>query len=64
MLKEFYPKVISIAKEVSGMSNESQAVAWFKSYINSSVMYFNQDPFPANESDEMAHHKCSNRKGT
>ena len=64
MLKELYPEVIQISKDVSGFSNESQAIVWFKRHINSSEMYFNQKPFPVNESNEKAFHQCRNREGT
>ncbi|XP_031561567.1 uncharacterized protein LOC116297485 [Actinia tenebrosa] len=59
VLRTLYPQVIEIAKIVTNKENEVQAVVNFRKYINSSEMYFNKEPFPANESDEHAHKFCS-----
>ena len=54
---------MNIAKKITGLENERKAVESFRKVIQSPSMYFNEEPFPRNESDEKAHRKCSNEKG-
>ena len=42
----------------TGKTNETEAVKEFKRKLNSSEMWHNNGPFPANESDENAHKTC------
>lgn len=62
-LELLYPRAIEIAKEVTGLDNDTQAVKSFRRFIDSPSMYFNQEPFPKNESDERAHRKCNSERG-
>ena len=50
------------AKSFTGNNSESEAIALFKEELNASSNFFNSESFPANESDKMAHHLCSNAK--
>lgn len=61
-LKQLYPLAVKAAKSFTGNNNESEAIALFKEELNASSNFFNSESFPANESDEMAHHLCSNAK--
>ena len=63
LLKSLYPRALHIAKKITGLENETKAVESFRRLIQSPSMYFNEEPFPRNESDEKAHRKCSNEKG-
>lgn len=63
LLKSLYPQALTIAKSITGLKNETKAVESFRKLIQSPSMYFNEEPFPQNESDEKAHRKCSNEKG-
>jgi len=58
VLNSLYPQMIEIAKLTTNEANETKAVAAMKIYLNSSQMYFNSEPFPANESDINAHIIC------
>lgn len=58
-LKHFYDQVISIAKEYTKKSNESEAIQAFQEVLNSSSMWHNNGSFPKNESDENAFKKCT-----
>ena len=50
------------AKSFTGNNNESIAIAIFKKELNASSNFFNNESFPANESNEMAHRLCSSVK--
>jgi hypothetical protein len=63
MVRQLYPQAIQIAKNITGIQNDSIAVQEFKNYINRPEMFLNQESFPANESDERAHFICSNVRG-
>ena len=52
-----------ISKTVTKKDKEEEAVTEFKKYLNSSELYFNQDPFPENESNEEAYLKCKSIQG-
>jgi len=41
------------------LENESEAIKKFKEKLNASDNYFNDEAFPANESDKKAHDLCS-----
>ena len=51
--------MISIAKEYTKKSNESEAIQAFQEVLNSSSMWHNSGSFPKNESDENAFKKCT-----
>lgn len=54
---------MDIAKSITGLDNITEAVKSFRKLIHSPSMYFNQELFPKNESNERAYRKCSNEKG-
>lgn len=64
LLESIYPQVLDIAKSVTGFTNESKAVESFRKLVHSPSMFFNEQPFPKNESDERAHRKCNSEKGS
>ena len=51
------------AKEVTGKSNETEAIREFRQLLDSPDNYFNKVPFPSNESDAQAHARCSTIEG-
>ena len=55
--------MLEIAKEVTGINDEVEAVRVFRQKLNSSESFFNDAPIPKNESGKEAHRKCSNLKG-
>ena len=59
----FFPKVVAVAREVTGESDNDTAVVKFREKLNSSESYFNAEPIPKNESDKEAHRKCSDIEG-
>ncbi|KAJ7392818.1 hypothetical protein OS493_010478 [Desmophyllum pertusum] len=61
-LTSYYRQAVDIAKMITGQENESQAVFEFKSRLNSYSLFINKQPFPKNESDEVAFQKCRNKK--
>lgn len=63
LLKKLYPEAVDIAKTVTGLENETEAVKSFRQFIHSPSMYFNEEPFPKNESGERAHRKCNSERG-
>ena len=63
MLRSLYPKAVDIAKSITGKENTTEAVKSFRQFINSPSMYFNEQPFPKNESDERAYRKCNSVRG-
>ena len=58
-LKTLYPEAENAAENETGKSGED-AVARFKNILNDQSSYFNDAPFPSNESNEMAFEKCTN----
>ena len=56
--------MLNIAKSVTGLNDNTKAVESFRKLIHSPSMYFNEAPFPKNESDERAHRKCNSEKGS
>ena len=63
MLHRLYQQAVLIAKTVTMKDKEEEAVTEFKKYLNSSELYFNEDPFPENESNEDAYLKCKSIEG-
>ena len=53
---------MSIAKQYTGESNESVAIAKFRAVLTSREMFYNKEKFPANESNENAFMKCTNEE--
>ena len=51
------------AKNVTGKSNETEAIREFRELLDSPDNYFNKVPFPPNESDAQAHARCSSIEG-
>ena len=47
------------AKGDTGETNETEAIKQFRQKLDSSDNYFNDEAFPANESDSNAHTLCS-----
>ena len=58
ILAKLYPQVIEIARNVTGESDNKTAIREFKKLLNSSGQFFNEEPFPANESDAAAFKNC------
>ena len=52
-----------MAKNVTGKDNETEAVREFRKKLDSPDNYFNNEAFPANESDALAHARCSTIDG-
>ncbi|XP_031561184.1 uncharacterized protein LOC116297157 [Actinia tenebrosa] len=64
LIKEVYPKILQIAREVTEeKDNETAAEEKFKKRINEDDMYFNEEEIPASESDERAHKLCRTDEG-
>lgn len=59
ILAALYPQAIEIARNITGESDNETAIREFKKLLNSSEEYFNDGPFPANESDAAAFKNCS-----
>lgn len=57
-LKMLYPEAIKAAGNVTGKSG-NDAVESFKKILNNQSSFFNDAPFPANESNEFAFGKCT-----
>ena len=51
------------AKNVTGKDNKTEAIKEFRSMLDSPDNYFNKDSFPANESGDQAHERCSSIEG-
>ena len=58
-LKVLYPQAIEIARNITGESNNETAIREFKMLLNTTEQYFNDEPFPANESNPAAFKNCS-----
>ncbi|KAK3734010.1 hypothetical protein QZH41_009863, partial [Actinostola sp. cb2023] len=64
MLNELYPKAVQVAREITKVYNDNDtAVAEFRKILNSSSSYFNEEPFPKNESGAAAHRRCNSVEG-
>ena len=63
LLKSLYPEAVQIAKTITGLDNGTAAVKSFRRFIQLPSMYFNEEPFPKNESDERAYRKCHSERG-
>jgi len=63
MLDGLYQQAVVIAKQITKKENDDEAVLEFRKHLNSSEMYFNEHPFPKNESNEEAFRKCKSEKG-
>ena len=57
-LKTLYAEAIKAAEEETGKSGKD-AVDSFKKILNNQSSYFNDEKFPANESNEFAFSKCT-----
>lgn len=53
-------QVLEVARNVTGLDNNTEAVKKFREMLTDRSNYFNEEPFPKNESDEEAHKRCSN----
>ena len=53
----------SLAKEITNTSNTDEAIKKFKKMSSSPDHYFNDEPFPQNESGKEAQRKCSSERG-
>lgn len=62
VLNELYPKMESLAKEITNTSNTDEAIKKFKKMSSSPDHYFNDEPFPQNESGKEAQRKCSSER--
>ena len=51
------------AKSFTGIDNETEAITEFRAKLDSPDNYYNQDEFPANESDNQAYKRCSTIEG-
>ena len=51
-----------MARNVTGLHNDTEAVKKFREMLTERSNYFNEEPFPKNESNEEAHKRCSNIK--
>ncbi|XP_068740560.1 uncharacterized protein [Montipora capricornis] len=58
MLDELYPEVLAIARSVTLEQTNETAKDAFILRLNESDMFFNDKPFPRNESDATAHKLC------
>ena len=63
MLHRLYEQAVLIAKTITKKDKEEEAVTEFKKYLNSSELYFNEHPSPANESNGEAFLKCKSVEG-
>ena len=63
MLHRLYQQAVLIAKTITKKDKEEEAVTEFTKYLNSSELYFNEHPFPENESNEEAYLKCKSVEG-
>lgn len=56
-------QILALAREITGLEDTEAAVKQFKATISSQDMYFNKEPFPANETGSDAFKRCSTIKG-
>jgi len=62
-LEKLYAQAVDAAKSVTGKDNETEAIREFRKKLDSPDNYFNDADFPANESDDQAHVRCSTIDG-
>lgn len=55
--------MLEIARNVTKIDNVTEAVEKFRELLTDRSNYFNDEPFPKNESDKIAHAKCSYIEG-
>ena len=53
-----FSQAVAIAKQETGETDENEAVKKFREKLASREMFYNKDPFPAEESDKTAFRKC------
>jgi len=59
----FLTQILALARKITGLEDTEAAVKQFKAHISSQDMYFNKEPFPANETGSDAFRRCSTIKG-
>lgn len=59
----FLTQILALARKITGLEDTEAAVKQFKAKILSQDMYFNKEPFPANETGSDAFERCSTIKG-
>ena len=59
----FLTQILALARKITGLEDTEAAVKQFKAKISSQDMYFNKEPFPANETGSDAFKRCSTIKG-
>ena len=59
----FLTQILALARKITGLEDTEAAVKQFKANISSQDMYFNKEPFPANETGSDAFKRCSTIKG-
>ena len=58
----FELKVLAVAKNITGESNETVAVVKFRKLLKEQKQFYNKAPFPRNESNATAYKMCSDAK--
>lgn len=53
----------SLAKEIANVSDKDEAIKKFKNIATSPEEYFNDGPFPKNETGKQAERRCSSEIG-
>lgn len=56
-------QILALVRKITGVEDTEAAVKQFKANISSQDMYFNKEPFPANETGSDAFKRCSTIKG-
>ena len=59
-VQTLYPQILEVARNVTGIRNDTEAVKQFRAMLTNQSNYFNDESFPKNESNEEAHKRCSN----
>ena len=59
----FLTQILALARKITGLEDTEAAVKQFKANISSQDMYFNKEPFPANETGSDAFKRCTTIKG-
>lgn len=57
-----YPQAVKIARIVTGKSDKKTAIKEFKKILNAQDQFFNEEPFPVNESDSAAFKNCADKQ--
>ncbi|PFX31789.1 uncharacterized protein LOC111321704 [Stylophora pistillata] len=65
MVNQTYPQILALARNLTGKKRDSDAtvVEEFKKRITAQDMFYNQEPLPANESNQLAFERCSTIEG-